>query len=324
MRTERHYASLHTVSRQLRSFTRSQSTTAMYVRFSGWIPDRKVISLQPDLQRMREGIEMTPLTDNGASRTVADVFCLIDNWRHLPAYRLEARSAPFFALFLRDVLSRRLNVDLHPIVIPEFPLRAGTLYGKEQLDEMRAEKKRAARDNQSYNVDYVAFSRDRQTAFLVELKTDMSMISRAQEKYLCLARERKLGPLVSGIVEICEKSKKRRKYVHLLHHLANLGLVSMDEREALYKATFPTPQSGWKEVFKSVRATVDGKLQSTRIVYIQPRKSKPKKDLEYIYFDEVADIVQPLGDLGRIFADYLREWRCDPGKLEPRDMGVAS
>ncbi len=270
---------------------------------------------------------MTPLTENGASRTFADVFRLMDNWRHLPGYRLEARSAPIFALFLRDVLSRRLNVDLHPLIIPEFPLHAVTLYGKEKLDEMRAGKKRAPRDNQSYNVDYVAFSRNRQTAFLVELKTDMSMLSRAQEEYLCLARERKLGPLVSGIVEICKESKKRRKYVHLLHHLANLGLVSMDQRDALYEETFPTPKSGWKKVFESVKATVDGKLQSTRIIYIQPRmpnEEKRKDDFEYIDFDQVADIVQSLGDLGRVFADYLRAWRRDPGKLEPRDIGVAS
>lgn len=253
---------------------------------------------------------MTPPNQDGPFRTVADAFRLMDKWRHLPAYRLEARSAPFFALFLRDVLSRRLNVDLHPIIIPEFPLRKGTLLGDN-------------RSNQSYNVDYVAFSRDRQTAFLVELKTDMSMIDRAQEKYLRCARERKLGPLVCGIIAICRKSRKRRKYVHLLHHLANLGLVSLGERQPLYKATFPTPRSGWREVFEHVRATVDGKLHHTRIIYIQPREpneDRRRDDFEYIHFDEVADIVQPLGDLGRVFAHYLREWRRDPGKREPQDL----
>lgn len=270
---------------------------------------------------------MTPLTENGASPTVADVFRLMDNWRHLPAYRLEARAAPFFALFLRDVLSRRLNVDLHPIVIPEFPLRAGTLYGEARPDEMRAENKGAARDNQSYNVDYVALSRDRETAFLVELKTDMSMISPAQEKYLCRARERKLGPLVCGIIKICKKSKKRRKYVHLLHRLEKLGLVEIPDRDALYGKTFPRPKRGWKKAFKCVGATVDGKLQHTRIIYIQPRmpNEKDRKDgFEYIDFNEVADIVQPLGDLGHTFADYLRGWRCDPGERVPQAMGNAS
>ena len=43
------------------------------------------------------------------SRTIADVFNLLDRWRHLPAYRLEPRVAPFFALFLRDVPERPLR-----------------------------------------------------------------------------------------------------------------------------------------------------------------------------------------------------------------------
>ena len=279
----------------------------------------------PIRRQMRVGFDMTPLMENDTSRTVADVFRLMDDWRHLPAYRLEARAAPFFALYLRDILSQHLDVELNPVVIPEFPLRAGSLYGEDKLARLREKKGSAPRDNQSYNVDYVAFSRDRETAFLVELKTDMSSINNAQETYLRLARDRNLGPLVEGVVTICKGSRKRRKYVHLLHLLANLGLVSIGEREALYGATFPTPRSGWSNVFKCVKATVDDKLQCTRIIYIQPRESKkPKKDLEYIYFDDVADAVQPLGDLGRIFADYLRQWRCDPGNREPRDMDHVS
>ena len=268
---------------------------------------------------------MTPLMESDTSQTIADAFRLMDDWRHLPAYRLQARADPFFALYLRDVLSQHLNLELHPVVIPEFPLRAGSLYGEDKLARLREKKGTAPRDNQSYNVDYVAFSHDCETAFLVELKTDMSSIDYAQECYLRCARDRNLGPLVEGVVTICKDSRKRRKYVHLLHLLANLGLVSIEEREALYRKTFPTPQSGWSNVFDCVKATVDGKLKCTQIIYIQPRESKkPKKDLEYIYFDDVADIVQPLGDLGRIFADYLRQWKCDPGKREPRDMDRVS
>ena len=73
-------------------------------------------------------------------------------WRHLPGYRLEGRLAPFFELFLLDVLGECLDVELHPVVIPEFPLRKGTLDGNNG-------------SNQSYNVDYVAFSMDRREAF---------------------------------------------------------------------------------------------------------------------------------------------------------------
>ena len=50
---------------------------------------------------------------NNYAPTVADVFGLLDEWRHLPAYGLETRVAPFFALFLREVLSARFGVELH-------------------------------------------------------------------------------------------------------------------------------------------------------------------------------------------------------------------
>ena len=76
------------------------------------------------------------------SRTIADVFNLLDRWRHLPAYRLEPRVAPFFALFLRDVLSTRFGIQLHDIVIPEFPLRIGTLYPKKESVDAHSEENR--------------------------------------------------------------------------------------------------------------------------------------------------------------------------------------
>ena len=41
------------------------------------------------------------------SRGVGDVFELLNRWRHLPFYSLETRAAPFFALFMWDVLSKR-------------------------------------------------------------------------------------------------------------------------------------------------------------------------------------------------------------------------
>ena len=73
---------------------------------------------------------MTPNTAGDTSRTVAHLFNILDSWRHLPGYRLEGRLAPFFELFLLDMLGKCLDVELHPVVIPEFPLRKGTLDGE--------------------------------------------------------------------------------------------------------------------------------------------------------------------------------------------------
>ena len=120
------------------------------------------------------------------SPTVGDVFELLNRWRHLPFYSLETRAAPFFALFLRDVLQAKFGTEIHETVIPEFPLRIGTLHDDER--------------NLSKNVDYVAFSKDERTVYLVELKTDMDSKRDEQDDYLSKARDEiEFGRLVEGV-----------------------------------------------------------------------------------------------------------------------------
>ncbi len=271
---------------------------------------------------------MDPISARDTSRAVAQMFNLMDAWRHLPGYRLEGRLAPFFEYFLHDVLSEYLNgVELHPVVIPEFPLRIGTLYGEKKPTPVPAEHGRAPGANQSYNVDYVGFSMDRSTAFLVELKTDMSSIDDYQKDYLNAARNKQLGPFVEGIIEICKSkgTRKRSKYVHLLHLLAQLELVKITDQDKLYRHTFPAPRRGWTDAFGGVELTVDGKLEHTRVIYIQPHnangesgKSEDDNNFQYIYFEDVAEVVQRYGDVGCAFAHYLRRWAEDPGRRYPR------
>ena len=241
------------------------------------------------------------------SRTIADVFNLLDRWRHLPAYRLEPRVAPFFALFLRDVLSARFSVEMHDVVIPEFPLRIGTLHPKEKPPPNRSEENRQSWRNLSYNVDYVAFSKDCKMAFLVELKTDMDSLRESQSQYLLDTRRVGLKALVKGVIEIWEATKKKEKYGHLLYLLSRLGLVSP-----------PSSRNGnWRNAFDGVQATVDEQDREIKIVYIQPTE---KTDFEYIYFNEVADVVHERGELGCIFAKYLRQWTAEAGSRDPRGM----
>ena len=254
---------------------------------------------------------MHPIMTKDMPRTVEHMFKLMDARRHLPKYKLELRLAPFFELFLGDVLGECLRdelhgVGLHPVIIPEFPLRKGTL----------RDSKGTLKDNgsnQSYNVDYVAFSKDLRDAFLVELKTDMSSISKAQKENLSLARDIHLGPLVCGVIKICQsKYSMKAKYVHLLHRLAKLELVKIPDE--LYQETFPSPQDGWwNDAFKGVELKVEGKLERTQIIYIQPRKPESGQGVTYIDFSEVAKVVQRFGDIGYVFARYLRKWKEDPG-----------
>ena len=260
------------------------------------------------------------------SRTIADVFNILDCWRHLPAYRLELQVAPFFALFLGDVLRWKFGVEMHPIVIPEFPLKVDTLAKECCGQEQKCPAKNGAHPNQSYNVDYVAFSQDLATAYLVELKTDMGSLNTKQQCYLHKAASTCIRHLICGAIEISKNTAKptRTKYIHLLHRFSKLGLVDIPNSQDLYHLTFPTPQRGdkWLEALKQVVPTVGQKWPERKVVYIQPQKDKrnDKDDFEYIYFSDVANVVQGHGELGVLFANYLRAWTAPAGERNPEEI----
>ncbi len=284
----------------------------------------------PEIQRIREAIVMDPTMAMDTSRRVAQMFNQMDAWRHLPGYRLEGRLAPFFELFLFDILGEQLgrDIELHPILIPEFPLRIGTLYSKQELEKKRSKAGRAPHENQSYNVDYVAFSHDRKEVFLVELKTDMGSRRPEQDKYLLDAKHKPFRCFVCGAMQLARASKQKPKYLHLMHLLSNLGLVSIENGEKLNCLTFPKPRPGWNKAFDGVQLANSWESTGTksRVVYIQPecKRDEPKHKTRYIGFSEVADTVEQRGDLGCKFANYLRKWTEDPGRRYPRTVAYRS
>ena len=249
---------------------------------------------------------------NHDRQTIQRLFETLDGWRHLPGYRLEGRLAPFFELFLLDILRDRFpDIPLHPVVIPEFPLRIGTLFGPGT----------SAGENQSCKVDYAVFSADLDTTLLVELKTDMSYRRDKQDEYLLLASEIPFADFVLATRKLAKASHSKRKYVHLLHRLSQLGLVSLTPAARLYAKTFPTPCSGWTDAVDQLTFTVRGKLCETRIVYIQPESENDDPDTRtfHLGFESVARIVQDAGELGSVFAKYLRDWACQkPGSRDLR------
>ena len=255
------------------------------------------------------------------SPALGDVFELLNRWRHLPFYSLETRAAPFFAVFLRDVLRAKFGTEMHETVIPEFPLRIGSLYADEERGELHPKPGR----NQSYNVDYVAFAKDKSTAYLVELKTDMGSKRSKQDDYLCKAQGTVFRRVVKGVRPLAKASSSKQKYVHLLHLLSKLELAFMPDDE-LYKMSFPKVVRGWTEATKKLEIE-EKNSPKTKVVFIQPipdpkptKDTKNKYDFNYIYFDEVANIVQRHGDLGCIFANFLRQWVEEAGSPDPRDI----
>ncbi|MYC06965.1 MAG: hypothetical protein F4X57_07315 [Chloroflexi bacterium] len=145
-------------------------------------------------------------------------------------------------------------------------------------------------NNQSNNVDFFALSDNGECAFLIELKTDMASISKEQACYLKRAMKKDVDETLADITKISQRSEQKEKYRHLLSALREL------------EADLP-------------------KLRiKPEVVYIQPRPCKKNKvdGFKYIYFAEFAEIVESQGDMGGLFAGYLRKWRENPAKSPPR------
>ena len=144
---------------------------------------------------------------------IANLFALLDRWRHLPAYQLERRADIYFGLFLPDALNhhfRPRRLAINPRIIPEFPLG--------QTASRRSDK-----------ADYFAVSADRSHAFLIELKTDLRSFRADQERYLKEARARGMANLL-GQVRSMAKARElyaRQKYFSLLQEIADLELMEL-------------------------------------------------------------------------------------------------
>lgn len=240
------------------------------------------------------------------AQTIDGLFNLLDEWRHLPAYRLEPRADPFFALFLRDVMAERFKVEIHHTIIPEFPFRRGTLRGEDTPSP-----------GKSVKVDYAVFTKDCSKVYFVELKTDKDSFSDDQEKYLIRAKDKGLHCLVDGILQMATDTEFIQKYIHLLRRLSDLGFV--DVPADVYAHAFPKLRSGVTEQLHLVRNRVSEPGPAIEIVYVAP---VAHPDHESIDFDEFAKVAESKGEVGRIFAEHLRKWKIQAGSLDPRKLNV--
>ena len=71
---------------------------------------------------------------------ISEIFDNFDDWRHLPSYQLERRSDAFFSIYLGMILKETYAEEIQGI-IPEFPVRIGTIYPKKST-------------NRSFKIDY--------------------------------------------------------------------------------------------------------------------------------------------------------------------------
>ena len=225
---------------------------------------------------------------------IADVFGLLDKWRHLPAYQLERRADIFFALYLPEVLGKHFGISINPVLIPEFPIKNDD-------------------SNKSSKVDYLAIqepSDGRDRAFLVELKTDMASRRSDQDEVLERAMNKGMKKLLKGILSICAATNEERKYAHLLKLLSRVGLISYPDDEKME----------FKDVLREIKKEVDNKSTwpCLEIVYVQPKRLISHT----IGFDEFADAMGKDKEIGGVFSEHLRRWAAvkagDPNPETPR------
>ena len=271
---------------------------------------------------------------NSESPTIERVFGLLDKWRHLPAYKLEPRADIFFALYLPEVLGKYLEIEINPMIVPEFPIK------KALLPTYNG-------GNDSIKADYLALQKSGNgkppgRAFLVELKTDMASLNDKQDRDLGYAVCVGLKALVKGVIDICGSyTKQKPKYVHLLKLLSELGLIEYED------ALFPVKQ-GYSKALKKVKDKVEEEKNwpSLELVYIQPKltdtidfnevaktiakrpKDSASRKPRRIDFKEFAEIIEDRakekGESDGIrytFANYLRKWAAqDAGSPNPKDL----
>jgi len=211
------------------------------------------------------------------------LFDLLDDWRNLPAYQLERRADVFFAIYLPDILKAKFRVDIE-FIIPEFPVRIGTIYPDLDLKN----------PNLSFKIDYVAVSNLKKTVYLVELKTDVGSRRENQDKYLESSKTINIKGLVDGVLLINKATSSKRKYAYLLDLLSKIGWVD-------------------NSILQNISQDY-----AIEIVYIQPTNLKIEKEEKnnvIITFDDIQRSLSGLDDgLTQRFLLSLRRWEINPNE----------
>ena len=227
------------------------------------------------------------------------VFDLLDRWRHFPAYQLERRADIFFAPYLAGVIGEVVGVEMDDRIIPEFPLRLGTL-----LDDG---------SNQSVKVDYLVVARDRSCAVLVELKTDMASRRTRQDELMERACEVGMRGLLDGVIQIAPKSAEMEKYGHLLFELRELGLL--DVPDELRTSLYPRRKRGVTAQLRQVRAIIGHGQVPLSVLHVQPLGDGSNEVVSFARFAE--HVGRYGGPVSRRFRHSLVGWTEAAGAAEP-------
>lgn len=233
---------------------------------------------------------------------IAAIFTNLDRWRHLPNYQLERRTDIFFSIYLKSLAEEFSGVELLDIIIPELPIKVDG-------------------SSRSFKVDYVLFSKDRKTAFFIELKTDSASRRDEQDEYLRTAVAGGLEKVLLDLKEIAGKTVSYRKYGHLFRMLAAAEVIRVPK--VLNDFLYPKIKPGLRACIEKIEVLPNN--TAIRVIYVQPATScyeksrKPDGAIEdCIDFDFIIKHLKRCDDgFSSAFAAHLERWKQAAGDDAP-------
>jgi len=221
-------------------------------------------------------------------RIINDYFKTLEDWKLLPAYKLETRIDSIVGFALPEIIKDVKGYSVKA-VIPELPLRVGTLLYE---DKKRYDKKKWKQiANKSNKVDFYVLTECHKNLF-IEFKSDIGSLNDGQNGYLKKAKKCGMEKILDGIIKIASVTTYKNKYEHLLGKLNSCGLI--------------TGENG--NIHPSAKQSI------IDLIYILP--TKPKKDIkqEIIYYETLADSISRSykgSEMMERFASSIIEWSND-------------
>ncbi|WP_017212384.1 hypothetical protein [Clostridium beijerinckii] len=159
----------------------------------------------------------------------------IRKWKSYPNYRAEPRVDWILALAIPLLLEKEFHSRCK-LLLPEFPLRKGT------LDSEIAEKE----FNRSVKVDFYCLLEDG-NHILSELKTDSNSVNKKQLEYLRKAASIKVHSIFEGLILISDKTKANEKYQSYIKVLQDNGIYNLnnevnESRKKKFNVVFISPE----------------------------------------------------------------------------------
>jgi len=209
---------------------------------------------------------------------IEEYFSTLEDWKLLPAYKLETRIDSMVGFAIPRIFERLYNKKVE-VLIPEFPIRLGSV---------RTELEQKSYANRSYKVDFYLRTKV-MTNIFVEFKSDSGSKRESQDNYLLLSRKIGMRGILEGILKINQATTYKQKYSHLLGKLRTAELLN-ESNDIL----IPN--------------------EPIEIMYIQPRALPKDGDVSVLGFLDLAKAIRdcyPANDLMNRLSISLERWAVD-------------